>query len=250
MGVILFREKLLIIFLCATSCIFLSSCLFFPGEKKWGVTQCPRDEETGDYKISFPPLNCEMKNDVAPLIIPKRYSPVCSTVFSRIEAVTLNVNYPDFQPETINAQDNKIQITISSGGGVCKAHTAPSAEDESKRFAGYIKRDGDYVEQNGRHDFAPVRALGDNLYLQEYIKEPYDGNSSHYFYKEGSGKIVAFLGCDHFDTCYIQPNISLSDNDYGVSYVTKGVPIEDYFDVRSEVEKQVSKFFRHPDVKK
>lgn len=100
--------------------LMLGGCYYFFGDKFSEYVPCPKNTETGDYEINWTSSYCPAGNG-AKLIIPKRYSPKCSTHYpvragAPLENVMLRISYPDFQPVhkfSSKIADNEMYLHLS-----------------------------------------------------------------------------------------------------------------------------------------
>lgn len=236
------------IFLCACLLI-LSSCIFMlPGDQVSENLLCPVDTAENAYKIGLY-SHCKVQQTTNPLIISKQYAPHCSRSYpapedTPVEYIGFIVSYPDFKPVENNdapLKDSQVRISISSS---CSGEI-PSEDDQSKRWNDYITKNAGYLDSNGKPLFAPIKYLGNNIYVQKNIQKPHlDGTNSHYFYQDQKGKILLFLYCNNVGECGSEDNSRMLNGDYAVRYNHKNIPYEEYFAVHRKIEEFISNLYK------
>lgn len=203
MGVIF--PRLLAFAAVAVAPLAVAGCILaFPGDHVSEDVPCFHNTEARQYEISLTPY--APKSCKASLIIPDIYTPRCIADYpappDRTPSVaSLKILYPGFgespNEDSVRLEDGEILIFIHPVCGSTGATLSPADNEK------YIESNKLHAEPDGSLYFAPIRFLGDGIYLQENIRRPYlDGNSSHYFYRDGAGAIPFYLSCDGTGQCF------------------------------------------------
>lgn len=240
--------------LVLSSTLFLASC--WMGCKFSEEVACPKSNGTSGYTISLAQPYCEIQgNETLPassgyLKIPQEYRPTCSTEYpvpegTPITRISMTVSYPDFKPAKKNydgsLKDGQIAIYI---GTLCSADNTYSADEKSKEFLTHVKNNEGYMDDNGKHQFAPIKALDHGWHFQQNIREPYlNGNAHIYFYQNDSGKIDFLLGCDDTKMCYSRNNISINER-YEANYRFMNIPYTEFINLHAGLGRFLASMYK------
>jgi hypothetical protein len=241
-GVTKIRNLLLLIF-----CVVLSACQ--PSCRE----SCRLNLSHNAFVLDYKRGNCKDVSSYPNFELPKEYCLDCYSCkegYDIAERATLKLSYPDFKPSKsfwgsdYELKDGEILIHIDSN---CDGYSSgPLPIDrgaEAKRFAEYINKNIGYIDKGGKPQFAPVASLGNGIYFQKNIREPYmSGNASVYFYQDKDVVHTMFL-CDGENYCFSYKKITTSNGAYSIEYRFKGIDYQTFSKLDAQVEKFVSDLY-------
>jgi hypothetical protein len=225
----MYRSSFIVLF-----CFLFSACTPHCDET------CPLNVTKDSFLLRHSDPSCKQAQNYKDLEIPKEYAVSCyscpDTHIFGSETANLHVSYPDFKPAknffSSDLSAGEIAIYIDSE---C-SESRNSIKERSDRFSAYVNGNAVSKGMNGKERFAPIKALDNGVYFQEFINERKDGHS-FYFFKNVKGEILNLYFGDG-DTYITHESNMTADGAYSTRYRVKGVNPEEF----PVLDKKVAEF--------
>lgn len=211
--------------IATTRWIFVASavCLLLTGCPRTCKENCPLDVSLGAYVVGRPESSCDPATAATPIRIPTEYVERCTscTEGGFEDQATIKVSYPDFLPvENFGfnePDDQEITIHISVICGKDRRDLKSRTEIIQTRVENAL------VSQSfdNKPRYAPLRSVGGNVYLMEFINERKDG-SNYYIVKDADGQMIDLYYGEEGDYTSAVDLVS-SNGRFYVGYRTKGL---------------------------
>ncbi len=197
--------------------------------------------------------NCKSLDNFPDFLLPKEYCVSCLSCKEGhhvTETAVIKVSYPEFSAVDENSYKDfkmkagEINIRITTNcGGYSNGLYKQKIEEQTDAFSNHIERNKSHKDKNGKPHFADIKSLGNDMYVQKNIREPYmSGNASMFFHKE-DGVVKSMFYCDGEGECSSAKRLATAENAFSIRYRFKGIDAENFPVLDEQVEQVVTGFY-------
>ena len=166
-------------------------CLLLTGCPRTCKEKCPLDVSQGAYLLGRAESSCNPAADVQPIRIPREYVERCTscTEGGFEDEATIQVSYPDFLPvENFGFRDSGSQEVTINIHAMC-AKDRRDSKSRTEMMQARVQNAFVSPSFDKKPRYAPIRSVGGNVYLMEFINDHKDGYN-YYIVKDAHGEII------------------------------------------------------------